>query len=260
MSARRIDVTKRRRRLFELSGAALKWIGLFLTCLGTFGVAVLQRGLLKLDGYTNESLYQALQPGSELFGTVSAAVVCTTVSAMALPIFAKLLYEGWKHTSDVKKYLLRLAGCALVSEIPYDLAYRGSWFDPAAQNPLWGMLLAVIMLELMRRYAARPGILGVLLKAAFITAAAVWAVLIQSQLGIMFVLLAALYCCFDGNMVCIMLAGIALTLLQFPAPFGLLPVYWYSGKRGKAPARLFYWFYPAQLLFFALLGRLAAAG
>ncbi len=254
-----IQKKKPRRKLLSLSGSALKWISLALTCLGTFSMAVLQRGVLRLDGYTNASLYEAMQPGSALFGAASLAVGCTLLSALALPIYTKLLLEGWKHTSNAKRYLLRLALCALASEIPYDLAYRGKWFDPTAQNPLWGILLAVVMLELIRRYAVpRPGILGVALRAAFIAAAAVWAILLQSQLGVMFVLLAALFYCFEGSEVSVMLGGIALTVLQFPAPFGMVFVYWYNGQRGRAPRRLFYWAYPVQLLVFALVGRLLA--
>lgn len=254
----KINVTRKKRRLLELSGSTLKWIGLALVSLGTFSVAVLQRGVLQLDGYTNQTLYAALQPGSELFGTVSAAVACTLLSALALPVYAKLVYEGWKHTSDIKRYLLRLALCALVSEIPYDLAYRGTWFDPAAQNPVWGLLLTALMLEIIKRYGERPGVIGVVLKALFITAAAVWATLCQSQLGVMFVLLAALQYCFEGSMVATMLGGIALTLLQFPAPFGMLAIYWYGGRPGKTPRWLFYVLYPAQLVLFALCGGLVA--
>lgn len=259
MNQRRIQKGRPRRRLLSLSGSALKWIGLVCTVLGTFSMAVLQRGVLRLDGYTNASLYEAMQPGSALFGTASLAVAGTLLSALALPVYAKLLLEGWKHTSSAKRYLLRLALCALVSEVPYDLAYRGRWLDLTSQNPVWGFLLAVIMLELIRRYAApRPGAAGVLLKAAFIAAAAVWAVLIQSQLGVMFVLLTALFFCFEGSEISVMLGGIALTVLQFPAPFGMVFVYWYNGQKGKAPRSLFYWFYPAQLLAFALVGRLLA--
>ena len=244
--------------MISLSGTALKWIGLVLTCIGTFGMAVLQRGLLRLDGFTNETLYAALVPGSELFGTVSAAVCCTLVSAMGLPIYAKLLYEGWKHTSDIKRYLLRLAACALVSEIPYDLAYCGSWFDLRVQNPIWGMALAVLVLEIMQRYGSRPGALGVVLKVLFAVAGVVWATLLQSQLGIMFVAMAILYACFEGSMVATMLGGIALTLLQFPAPFGMLAVYWYDDRPGRTPRWLFYLLYPVQLLVFACIGMLLA--
>lgn len=254
---RRLRGGKKRRRLLSLSGSALKWIGLALTCMGTFSMAVLQRGVLRLDGYTNASLYEAMQPGSALFGTASLAVGLTLLSALALPVYAKLLLEGWKHTSGVKRYLLRLALCALVSEVPYDLAYRGKWLDLTAQNPLWGILLAVVMLELIRQYAVpRPGPVRAALTAAFIAAAAVWAVLLQCQLGVMFVLLTALFYCFESSEVSVMLGGIALTVLQFPAPFGMVFVYWYNGQRGKAPRRLFYWAYPVQLLVFALIGRM----
>lgn len=242
---------KRQKRL-HWSADVLKWFGFACVCLGTFGVAVLQNGFLHLEDYTNETLFAALEPGSELFGLTSAAIVCSLLAALVLPVYAKLLYEGWIHTSNVKRYLVRLLLCAAVSEIPYDLAMRGCWMDWSAQNPIWGLALALLMLEILKRYQ-RKGVIKVLFNILVIFAAAVWAVLLQSQLGIMFVFLAAMYHFFAVSLSGTILGGITLTILQFPAPFGMIVVYGYDGRKGKTPRRLFYILYPAQLLLFWLL-------
>lgn len=252
----RNPLLKRQTGTVRCSGDVLKWLGLACIIMGTFSMSVLQRGVLRLGEQTSQSLYDMIKPGGDMFGWASAAVALSLFSAVAIPIYAKLLYEGWKHTSNMRAYLARLLGMAVLCEIPYDLAASGRWMDISTQNPIWVLAIALVMLEILRQYGSRPGAAGLLIKAAVVVAALAWALLLRSQMGILLVALIALFYFLEGKKGWTLAAGLVLTLIQFPAPFGMLFAYWYDGQKGNAPRKLFYALYPAQLLACALVAAL----
>lgn len=59
------------------------------------------------------------------------------IGRTAFPIFAFLLVEGFFHTHSRKKYFGRLALFALLSEIPYDMAFHGTFLFWKDQNVFW---------------------------------------------------------------------------------------------------------------------------
>lgn len=75
----------------------------------------------------------------------------TCAGRVAFPIFAFMAVEGDFHTRSFKKYILRMLLFAVLSEIPFDLMYGGTWFYPVHQNVLWTFLLGLLGVWLMEQ-------------------------------------------------------------------------------------------------------------
>ena len=73
----------------------------------------------------------------------------TCAGRLAFPIFAFMAVEGYFHTRNLKRYVLRLLLFALLSEVPFDLMYGGTWFYPVHQNVIWTLLLGLLGVHLM---------------------------------------------------------------------------------------------------------------
>ncbi len=76
---------------------------------------------------------------------------------LAFPIFCFLLVEGFVHTRDVKGYLGRLFLFALISEVPFDLAFFRTPFDPSAQNVYWTLALGVLAMAGLKHFEKPDG-------------------------------------------------------------------------------------------------------
>lgn len=241
-------------RTFSISELNLHWTGILLLCLGTLGTAVIQRGMLHLDGAASpEEMEQILASGVNAHWAVQAMLL-SLASLLALPLYARLLMEAVGQAEDRRRLLLELAGCALVSEIPYDWAMSGKWIDMGVQNPAWGLLLGGIMLLFIQRRKTSSRGADAAAQAAAVFAAAAWAVLLRVRLGLLLVLLCALfYFAYSAKKEWIAMAGgAALTLFYFPAPLGLLLAHWYDNK-DRARCWVFCTIYTAQLVVFGIL-------
>ena len=75
----------------------------------------------------------------------------TCVGRLAFPMFAFMAVEGYFHTRSFKRYALRMLAFALLSEIPFDLMYGGTWFYPVHQNVIWTLLIGLLGIHLMEK-------------------------------------------------------------------------------------------------------------
>ena len=94
----------------------------------------------------------------------------TCAGRLAFPIFAFMAVEGYFHTRSFQKYALRMLVFAVLSEIPFDLMYGGTWFYPVHQNVIWTLLLGLLgirLTEAVRRKEKRWAFLLVFVLMAF---------------------------------------------------------------------------------------------
>ena len=74
----------------------------------------------------------------------------TCIGRLAFPIFAFLIAEGFHHTSDRRRYALRLFVCGLITEIPYDVFISSTFFNMRSQNVLFTLLFGLLALWLLQ--------------------------------------------------------------------------------------------------------------
>ena len=164
-----------------ISGSTIKIIAVTAMLIDHIGAAVLTRQLMA-DG-----LGSVMERGSveEMMSWMMAhgAIYITytmlrLIGRLGFPIFCFLLVEGFQKTRDVRKYAMRLGLFALLSEIPFDLAMRGSPFDFGYQNVYFTLFLGLFTLcafEFFAKYRNAsesrlwmlPMILGVLFAATY---------------------------------------------------------------------------------------------
>ena len=108
-----------------ITAAALRTWGMVFLAMGIVATGILQNRLLRLGEVSPGQLLQAMQSSDSVMAFATLALVLRAVATCAVPIFALLLVEGARHTGSFRNYFLRVAGLALLSEIPYNLAISG---------------------------------------------------------------------------------------------------------------------------------------
>ncbi len=193
------------------------------------------------------------------------------IGRIAFPIFAFLLVNGYRHTKNLNKYLLRLGIFALISEIPYDLFLAHKPFNFGSQNIFFTLFLGLVMIALMDMASQKNVLLSLLPLAVFCAAA----MLINCDYGYIGILTVAVFHVFYGNdtksrvllavallftaswqAISYNIAELVITLTDYNlrdipllAPFffnlpsykqiyrvfALIPIFMYNGKKGFSP-------------------------
>ena len=209
---------------FELTACSLKWIAAATMLMDHIGVI----------------LYPHI-PWLRIIGRIS------------FPIFAFLIAEGFRHTHDVRRYLLRMLIFACVSEIPFDLAFYGTWFEPGHQNVMFTFFLALILLDCAVNLQSKSGGQCTIWELTIFIGVMVLAYAFHTDYSFFGILLVYVYArCAAAEerwkKVFPTFLNVLMGGMQTFGVFAIAPLYFYGGREGRKMKYFFYIFYPGHLL------------
>ena len=127
-----------------LHAGNLRAWGMLFVVAGIVSRSVLQNQMLGMATGNMAEVLELMQSSESAMVIATIALVLQAMETVAVPIFVFLLVEGLLHTSNFRMYALRVAGLAVLTEIPFDLAMNqkvlefGVW--PAA---VYGAVVSV---------------------------------------------------------------------------------------------------------------------
>lgn len=238
----------------SISGSTLKLIALVTMLIDHIGAAVLYRMCMIWNVTTARTAWIAEIPFERL---VEAYNITRDIGRIAFPIYCFLMVEGFQRTHNRRKYALRMLFFALVSEIPFDLAFSSKVLEFEHQNVFFTLflgLLAMIVTDIIEQkiWDCKNPVWNNMIQSALTLfsvgafAGAAW--LMHTDYNAFGVIAIMLLYCFRRNRVSQMLVGAMAFLWERTAVLAFFPIACYNGERGLKLKYVFYLFYPFHLL------------
>ena len=120
------------------------------------------------------------------------------IGRIAFPIFVYLLCNGYKHTSNRRRYALRLAVFAILSQIPFSLFCYGVYFQNHG-NVMFTLLMAFLCIWSADELWNNPKLRWIFLLPTVIVFFAYHLGWMSSDYGAKGILLALVFYFFDGR-------------------------------------------------------------
>lgn len=226
-------------KLRIFSGAQLKYIAF----------------LSMLADHVNKALIYPFLSGEGILQRISDAF--DILGRIAFPLFAFFLVEGFFKTGNRKKYLASLLIFGIISEIPFDMALSGVFFEPNSNNIMFTLALMLITIwtidilkekmQNMSKYIWYPVsfvIVGIMCIISMVTG------LDYEYHAIM---IGYLFYIFYNKRVFAIFLGYLAIFKEVWSLLGFSLILTYNGKRGKQNKLFNYCFYPVHLLILGIL-------
>ena len=250
----------RRERPKGFSRAGLRKWGMLFVLLGIFGHGILQTRYLNMANISSDQLLNMLTEKPEAMFVTTVSLIMLFVESMALPIFCLLLADGFSHTSHGGKYLLRVLGIALLSEIPYNFVMSAKFIDMGSRNPAFGIAVSLILLYFFD-YTKEKKAVNLLMKVFITFAAFFWCAILKIEGGVCALIITLAFWGFRKKPALRNLAaaaaamfGCVFSIFNLTAPMGIMVVHFYNGQKGEENRLVSYLFYPAALTLCGIIG------
>lgn len=242
---------EKKRRQIGFSHNSLVFIAMVSMLLDHIAFVLIRNG--KLYGY-DEALYlnATLLPEGQKWLFIYQ--VLRMIGRLAFPIYALLIVEGFRKTSNLYKYILTILLFAFISEIPYDLMVFNKFMTIECfevQNVLFTYFINLLMLVVIRFINFLPSAMSIIpaLISGFLCYTLKTDYWLEGTLLIyIFYMLRN-----DLNLKCFF-AIIITFIMSFEHYYGVAAlsvffIYFYDETKGRINLKKFhYWFYPVHML------------
>ena len=249
-----------RRRKRGINGNGLRTWALLLLTAGVIGRGLIQTHILGVGQLGTMQLLEVMNASQQAMTLASCSLVLQALEACAVPLYALMLTEGVQHTTDFKAYFKRIFGLALLCELPYNLAMNAKLFALTSRNPVFSLVMAMVMLYFYSRYQ-EDKFSAKLTKAGITLVTILWCEMLKIEFGSATVLMVAVLWWFRKNTLYRNFAGataaIVCTIFSpffLAAPMCFLVVHSYDGEKSTSSRRVCYLAYPCILMAAAITG------
>jgi hypothetical protein len=243
----------------DISGFALKMIAIITMAIDHIGAIIVEN--------------MAAQKQAQVLWTLDLWL--RGIGRLAFPLFCFFIVEGFQYTHDRRRYAVRLGIFAVISEVPFDLAFNGGPFYIYDNNVMWTLLLGLLAIwaldslfkKIREKFSGAPAIGLEILSIAAVTLVAdlIEEFILNSDYGIGGVVaIIIMYLLGTHRLVGFALAVLWLGLMcgstEWYAIVDLIPLYFYHGRQGRKMKYFFYIFYPVHLLIIRLIAHFIVPG
>ena len=175
---------------------------------------------------------------------------------LAFPIFAFSISEGYSHTKNVNKYLMRLLNFAIIIQLPNFLGLQ-----EYPLNIFFTLALGLFCLEILDNNK-----INIVVRYIVVLYLCFLAEKTGLDYGAYGVILIILFNKLRNNKLYIFITFLSLNLvilkigslseIQIYSIFSLVPIFLYNGKKGYGMKYFFYLFYPLHFIFLYFLNEL----
>lgn len=256
---------ERLRERFGLSGSSLKMIAVITMLIDHIAAVLLvkimiDREILELTVNNGERVMMLLT--ADTGGLLEGYQLMRNIGRIAFPIYCFLLVEGFMRTGNLRKYLSRIFIVALLSEMPFDLAFSGRIINWGYQNVIFTLFLGLLAMYLsgeIEKKADKCWIRYTLMALVWLAGMALAEGMLADYgaRGVFSIGILYLFRYVEG----LQLLGGALSFTwELPAPLSFVLIALYNHKKGKSRKHFFYAFYPVHLFVLYLISLVLGLG